>query len=171
MYKIRSMRHDAEAATGAVWATRGDRRVTRLGRFLRRTHVDELPQLWNVVRGEMCLIGPRPERPEIVARLVAEIPDFTDRLVVRPGITGLAQVQLSPDVDLDSVQRKLIVDCWYIHNAGWRLDLKIAVCTFLQLLHVPVAMSHRLCRINRIVNQLSHVPLDSPSATPHRRAA
>ena len=90
MLKIRTMRCDAEVQTGPVWAKANDPRVTGLGRFLRKLHLDELPQLINVAKGEMALIGPRPERPEIVSVLAEEIPGYTDRLVVLPGVTGLA---------------------------------------------------------------------------------
>ena len=94
LHKIRTMRHDCEKATGPRWAVPGDPRITPLGRFLRQTHLDELPQLWNVLRGEMSLVGPRPERPEFVPDLEQAIPHYRDRLLVRPGVTGLAQVQL-----------------------------------------------------------------------------
>ena len=107
MYKIRTMIHDCERLTGARWLTPGDCRVTPIGRFLRATHLDELPQLWNILRGEMSLVGPRPERPEIVPQLERVLPAYRERLRVRPGVTGLAQVQLAPDTDLESVRRKL----------------------------------------------------------------
>src|SRR5206468_10815773 len=110
LYKIRSMAHDCERLTGPRWATAKDPRVTPLGRFLRRSHLDELPQLWNVIRGEMSLVGPRPERPEFVARLERQVPGYRERLGILPGITGLAQVQLPPDEDLDHVRRKVACD-------------------------------------------------------------
>src|SRR5262249_45817197 len=105
IHKLRTMTHECEKTSGPCWSTGRDPRVTRLGRVLRRTHVDELPQLWNVLRGDMALIGPRPERPEIIPHLEINIPHYCDRLLVRPGISGLAQLQLPPDTDLASVKR------------------------------------------------------------------
>jgi lipopolysaccharide/colanic/teichoic acid biosynthesis glycosyltransferase len=129
IYKIRSMTVNAEAGTGAVWAQRNDPRVTLLGGILRRFHLDELPQLFNVLKGEMSLIGPRPERPEFVHLLAEKIPDYTERLAVRPGITGLAQLNLPPDSDLNSVCRKLYLDLQYVRQAGWFLDVRLLLCT------------------------------------------
>jgi lipopolysaccharide/colanic/teichoic acid biosynthesis glycosyltransferase len=95
MYKFRTMGVDAERHTGAVLAAEGDPRVTRVGRFLRKTHLDEIPQLWNVLRGDMSLVGPRPERPELLADLCLAIPFFEERLRhLKPGLTGLAQISL-----------------------------------------------------------------------------
>src|SRR3954471_12705663 len=94
IYKLRTMIHKAESLTGPRWSLPGDPRVTRFGQFLRLTHLDELPQLWNVLRGDMSLIGPRPERPEFVPELEQALPGYRKRLAVRPGVTGLAQVQL-----------------------------------------------------------------------------
>jgi lipopolysaccharide/colanic/teichoic acid biosynthesis glycosyltransferase len=129
MYKIRTMRCDAEAKSGPVWTTVKDPRMTRLGEFLRRFHLDELPQLFNVLRGHMYLIGPRPERPEFVRILTGEIPGYMDRLAVRPGVTGLAQMNLPPDSDLCSVCRKLTLDVHYIRNAGFFLDARALLAT------------------------------------------
>ncbi len=134
MYKIRTMRIDAEAGTGPVWTqVRHDPRVTVLGRALRWLHLDEFPQLWNVLKGEMSLIGPRPERPEFVDVLAQQIPGYLNRLAVTPGITGLAQINLPPDTDVDSVRRKLVLDLDYIHHAGVLLDLRMFLCTFVRL--------------------------------------
>jgi lipopolysaccharide/colanic/teichoic acid biosynthesis glycosyltransferase len=133
MYKIRSMVCDAEQSTGAVWARAVDPRVTRVGRMLRRLHLDELPQLFNVLAGEMSLVGPRPERPEFVQMLANRIPGYVDRLSVAPGITGLAQVNLPPDTDLDSVRRKLYLDLEYVRHGGLWLDLRLLVGTALRV--------------------------------------
>lgn len=135
--KIRSMYQDCERQSGVVWSRPGDPRVTPVGRVLRALHIDELPQLLNVLRGDMSLIGPRPERPEIVAQLERAIPQLHQRLATRPGLTGLAQVQLPPDVGLESVLAKLALDLHYIRNAGPMLDLSILVATALKLFGVP----------------------------------
>jgi lipopolysaccharide/colanic/teichoic acid biosynthesis glycosyltransferase len=127
--KLRTMVEDAEARTGPVWATADDPRETPLGRILRRTHLDELPQLWNVLRGDMSLIGPRPERPVFVEQFKREIPHYTERLAVRPGITGWAQVNHVYDQSVEDVRRKVEFDCEYIQRMGWRIDLKIMVAT------------------------------------------
>jgi lipopolysaccharide/colanic/teichoic acid biosynthesis glycosyltransferase len=134
IYKIRSMTVNAEAGTGAVWAQRNDPRVTVLGGILRQFHLDELPQLFNVLKGEMSLVGPRPERPEFVYLLAQKIPEYSERLAVMPGITGLAQLNLPPDSDLNSVRRKLYLDLEYIRQAGWFLDLRLLLCTSGRLL-------------------------------------
>lgn len=137
IWKVRSMLHDCERQSGARWCQPGDSRITPVGRWLRKTHLDELPQLWNVVRGEMSLIGPRPERPEFVPQLEKAIPLYKQRLLVRPGVSGLAQVQLPPDTDLDSVRLKLAYDLHYIATIGPWLDLRLCWATFLHMLHVP----------------------------------
>jgi len=127
--KLRTMVHNAEAATGPVWAGANDSRITPVGRFLRDTHIDEFPQLINVLLGQMALIGPRPERPEIVQDIEWKIANYRDRLRVRPGITGLAQLNLPPDSDLESVRRKLRHDLYYIHRRSPWLDLRIFCAT------------------------------------------
>jgi lipopolysaccharide/colanic/teichoic acid biosynthesis glycosyltransferase len=137
IYKLRTMRHNCEAASGVRWATTGDSRVTRVGRLLRATHIDELPQLVNVIRGHMSLVGPRPERPEIVAVLVKAIPDYSLRHEVRPGVTGLAQIQLPADTDLENVRRKLALDLVYIRDRTLWLDVRIVVGTLLKIAAVP----------------------------------
>jgi lipopolysaccharide/colanic/teichoic acid biosynthesis glycosyltransferase len=147
IYKIRTMVHNCESSSGARWSTPEDPRVTRLGRFLRRTHIDELPQLWNVLRGEMGLIGPRPERPEFVPALEQAIPHYSDRLLVRPGVTGLAQVQLPPDTDLKSVRRKLAYDLYYVRQFGFWLDLRILICTVFHVAGIPYSMLRELFRM------------------------
>lgn len=134
VYKIRTMRADAEAKTGPVWCTKRDPRVTRVGAIFRKLHLDEFPQLFNVLQGDMVFVGPRPERPEFTQYLIREIPAYVDRLAARPGITGLAQILLPPDSDVEGVRRKLAVDLHYIKHAAWLLDLRIVLCTSLRLL-------------------------------------
>ena len=147
LYKVRTMFHDCERLTGPQWATIQDPRITRVGGWLRHIHVDELPQLWNVVRGDMSLVGPRPERPEIAAHLEHLLPDYKKRLVLRPGLTGLAQVQLPADCDLASVRTKLAHDLYYVHNFSLSLDLRILLCTACRLVGIPFALSNRLLRL------------------------
>jgi lipopolysaccharide/colanic/teichoic acid biosynthesis glycosyltransferase len=127
--KLRTMAHNCEAATGPVWASKDDVRITAVGRFLRMTHLDELPQLWNVLKGEMGLIGPRPERPEIVSRIERDVPRYRERLQLRPGVSGLAQMRVPADTDLESVRLKLAHDLYYIRHLSLLMDLRIAVCT------------------------------------------
>jgi lipopolysaccharide/colanic/teichoic acid biosynthesis glycosyltransferase len=144
LYKIRSMYHDCERQSGPCWSTGRDPRVTPVGRVLRFTHVDELPQLWNVLKGEMSLIGPRPERPEFVPQLERALPRYRERLRVRPGLTGLAQVQAPSDSNLASVRRKLAYDLYYIEAVGPWLDLRILLSTALKMVGVPFPVLRRL---------------------------
>jgi lipopolysaccharide/colanic/teichoic acid biosynthesis glycosyltransferase len=128
LYKFRTMREDAER-NGARFAVKDDDRVTFVGRFLRLTRLDELPQLWNVLRGEMTLVGPRPERPEFVRELSREIPNYLQRLGLKPGLTGVAQVVNGYDNDLESFRRKVAFDLLYLQNCCVWNDLKIIVRT------------------------------------------
>jgi lipopolysaccharide/colanic/teichoic acid biosynthesis glycosyltransferase len=146
IYKIRTMYVDSEVA-GPRWATVRDPRVTPIGGFLRRSHIDELPQLMNILRGEMSVVGPRPERPEFVVQLEKALPRYRERLAVRPGVTGLAQVQLPPDTDLESVRRKLACDLCYIDRMSLWLDLRIIACTAFGLLALPYTASRRLLKV------------------------
>ena len=129
MYKLRTMYTDSEKETGPVWARIDDPRVTPVGRLLRLSHLDEIPQLLNVLKGEMNLIGPRPERPEIVARLSREIADYPKRLAIAPGITGLAQVWSTYDETIDDVRRKVKYDLLYIRQMCLTADLAILLRT------------------------------------------
>jgi sugar transferase (PEP-CTERM system associated) len=129
MYKFRSMRQDAEAKTGAVWARVGDARVTPIGRFLRRMRLDELPQLWNVLIGEMSLVGPRPERPEFVSDLTRNIPFYGQRHAVKPGLTGWAQVRYTYGASTEDAMRKLQYDLFYIKHLSLWLDINIILRT------------------------------------------
>ncbi len=160
MYKIRTMNHNCESESGVCWSQKGDPRVTRVGRFLRATHFDELPQLWNVLRGEMSLIGPRPERPEFVPGLEQAIPCYRVRLAVRPGITGLAQVLLAADSNLDSVRRKLALDLHYIENLSFWLDCRILAGT---VLHV-MGISYAICRLLFLLPDAAPVPASESEA-------
>ncbi len=134
LYKLRSMTTDAEKS-GPQWATMNDPRVTKVGKFLRKTHIDEVPQFWNVLLGEMSLVGPRPERPYYVEKFTQDIPYYPRRLRVRPGITGWHQVKYtSYSETLDDVRDRLRFDFFYIENMSFRLDLEILVRTFFRVL-------------------------------------
>lgn len=127
IYKLRSMYIDAEK-DGHKWASENDARITKVGRVIRNTRIDELPQLINILKGDMSIIGPRPERPEFIQEFLKDIPDFNDRLLVKPGITGWAQVNggysLTP-------KEKLVLDKYYIENEGFKLDLLILLKTII----------------------------------------
>ncbi len=123
VFKFRSMRVDAEHGTGPVWATKNDTRATPVGRFLRRTRLDEIPQLWNALRGDMSMVGPRPERPGFVADLTKQIPFYGQRHVVKPGVTGWAQVRYTYGASVEDALQKLQYDLYYIKNMSVALDI------------------------------------------------
>jgi len=133
MYKFRTMRIDAEAETGPTWAQENDPRITKVGALLRKTRLDEIPQFYNVLKGEMSLVGPRPERPYFVSRFKNEIPMYTRRLRVRPGITGWAQVKWKYDSSLDDVKEKTKYDLFYVENMSLRMDFKILINTIFSM--------------------------------------
>jgi lipopolysaccharide/colanic/teichoic acid biosynthesis glycosyltransferase len=137
IYKFRSMYVNAEHLTGAVWAAREDPRVTRLGRYLRQYRLDELPQLLNVLKGDMNIVGPRPERPSIFSDLREEIEEYPRRQRARPGITGLAQINQQYDTSLDDVRNKVRFDLEYIGRQGLWEDLRIMFRT------IPVVLFRR----------------------------
>ena len=137
IYKFRTMRVDAEALSGAVWATQDDPRVTPVGRFLRQYRLDEIPQLLNVLRGEMNIVGPRPERPTIFAELREHIQEYPQRQRAKPGITGLAQIYHHYDRSLDDVRTKVRFDLEYIRRQSLREDLRIMLRT------IPVILFRR----------------------------
>lgn len=137
LLKFRSMQPDAEAATGAVWSSDHDDRITPVGRWLRRTRLDELPQFVNVLRGEMSLVGPRPERPEFIGELARQMPIYRVRHTVRPGITGWAQIRYRYGNSIEDARQKLEYDLYYITHRNFYLDLLIAVKT------IPVLLSFR----------------------------
>jgi exopolysaccharide biosynthesis polyprenyl glycosylphosphotransferase len=127
--KFRTMHQDAEAEGQALWALRGDPRMTNVGRFLRKTHIDEIPQFWNVLRGEMSMVGPRPERPELVGSLEEQIPFYRARLLVKPGITGWAQVNYGKGASIEGSAEKLEFDLYYIKHRGLLMDIWIILRT------------------------------------------
>jgi len=126
--KLRTMRTDAEKG-GAVWAAAGDSRVTGVGKFLRRTRIDELPQLFNVLAGDMSLVGPRPERPEFIAKLSQQLPLYHERHAVKAGLTGWAQINYPYGASLDDARSKLSYDLYYVKNFNILLDLRIVLQT------------------------------------------
>jgi exopolysaccharide biosynthesis polyprenyl glycosylphosphotransferase len=134
LYKFRTMRADAEADGHSVWAQEHDPRVTRVGRTLRTTHLDELPQLWNVLRGDMSLVGPRPERPELIGMLEQTIPFWGRRLMIKPGLTGWAQIHSGYADDVGSGALKLSYDLWYLRHRTLALDVAICAKTVAGLL-------------------------------------
>ncbi len=134
LYKFRSMYQNAEKLTGPTWADKNDPRITKTGRILRKLHLDEVPQFFNVLKGNMSLIGPRPERPYFVEQLAKEIPLYKRRLKVKPGITGWAQIKHTYDQSIDDVKIKLQYDLFYIENMSLRMDIKIALSTIVHML-------------------------------------
>ena len=170
IFKLRSMIHNCESLTGPRWTIPGDPRVTPVGWFLRRSHIDELPQLFNVLKGEMSLIGPRPERPEFVAELEQVIPDYEQRHAILPGITGLAQVQLAPDTDLENVRRKLVYDLHYVKHLSLWLDMRIIVATGLHMLGVSFASLQRLGVVPAVEPPMT-LAMPEPPRRGHKQAA
>jgi len=134
IYKFRTMLDNAEKHSGPTWATKDDPRVTKLGYWLRKLRVDEVPQFLNVLKGDMSLVGPRPERPHFVEQFSTQIPLYTRRLRVRPGITGWAQVKWKYDTSLDDVKEKTKFDLFYIENASLRMDAKILINTMITVI-------------------------------------
>lgn len=174
IYKLRTMVHRCESLTGARWSLPGDPRITPMGRWLRKTHVDELPQLWNVLFGEMSLVGPRPERPEFVPQLEQAIPHYRSRLLLKPGVTGLAQVQLPPDTDLASVRMKLAFDLYYVRHAGLWLDLRIIMSTALKMASVPYHVLGKVFRLPQreaVENEYRRLQGDSKPLPVHAQTA
>ena len=148
IYKLRTMRYRCEDGTGAVWSTVRDPRVTRVGRILRRLHLDELPQLWNIARGDMCFIGHRPERPEIVEKLLEDVPNYNDRLTVFPGLTGLSQVLQTADTGVEDARTKLRNDKEYQRRECFSLDVRIVVGTAMVILGFARPTVARLLRLD-----------------------
>jgi lipopolysaccharide/colanic/teichoic acid biosynthesis glycosyltransferase len=146
IYKFRTMTDGAERRSGAVWAIPGDPRITNIGYWLRKYHLDEIPQFWNILRGEMSLVGPRPERPEIIGKLVAVVPEYRRRLYAKPGLTGLAQICLGYDSCLEDVKRKIQLDIFYISHLNLFFYLRILIHT------INKVFSSSTIDINRVVS-------------------
>ncbi|HEY3790061.1 MAG TPA: sugar transferase [Urbifossiella sp.] len=145
--KLRTMHHHCERHSGIKWAGKNDERVTRIGRLLRKTHIDELPQLFNVLAGQMSLVGPRPERPEVIKAKGLEqlVPGYQHRHRVKPGVTGLAQVQLPPDSDITSVRYKIVHDLYYVQHYGLMFDLRLMLATAAKALGAKPKLIRRVC--------------------------
>jgi len=129
LYKFRSMVQDAEKKSGAVWAVKNDPRITKFGRFMRNTHIDEIPQFFNVLKGDMSIVGPRPERKKFVEDFKTKIPLYERRLRIRPGITGWAQVRHKYDETFEDVKDKTRYDLFYMNHMSLALDLRIIILT------------------------------------------
>lgn len=158
MFKLRTMVENAADLQPDSWTRQNDPRVTAAGAILRRWHLDELPQLVNVVRGEMALIGPRPETPRIAQRLRRTIPRYDDRHSVLPGIVGLAQINLPPDTDIESVREKLALDLEYIRTSTLSLDLRMLIWSCARLIGLPFESTTRVLGLRRAVRAPSHGP-------------
>ncbi len=173
IFKLRTMIDNCESLTGARWSIPGDPRITPLGWFLRKSHIDELPQLLNVLRGDMSLVGPRPERPEFLPELEQALPTYRQRLQVRPGVTGLAQVQLPPDTDIESVGKKLAHDLFYIRYLNPLMDLKLIFCTAFYALGVPFAILSRVLFVPNSATVEAEMTTQVPKAnnSPRQRVA
>ncbi len=144
--KIRTMHHNCEERSGIKWSQQGDIRITNIGKFLRITHIDELPQLLNVLSGDMSLVGPRPERPEVIQAkgLDQLVPGYRYRLLVKPGVTGLAQLQLPADTDVTSVRYKVVYDLYYVQSQSLFLDLRLLFATVFKAAGVGPRLLRRL---------------------------
>ena len=162
LLKLRSMVRDAEAPGNPVWCSVNDLRITRVGRILRKLHLDELPQLWNVAKGEMSLVGPRPERPEICQNLVDEIDDYHSRHRVKPGITGLSQINLPADQTIEDVRRKQILDLRYIEEANLWLDVRMIMATALRTVGISGEIVIKLMSLSRSEYLQEQVPSNHP---------
>lgn len=149
IWKLRTMCDKAEEKSGVRWSVPGDKRITPVGYVLRRLHIDEFPQLLNVVKGEMSLVGPRPERPEFFPILEQSVHNYAKRLLVKPGVTGMAQVYLPPDEDIGSVRLKQIFDVYYIRHLNLWLDVRLTIATACQAVGVPHGLLRPLLLLPR----------------------
>lgn len=130
VYKFRTMRQDAEKKSGAIWAKKNDPRITPIGNILRFTHVDEIPQFFNILCSEMSLVGPRPERPQLIPKIMEKVPNYTERLLVKPGLAGIAQIVCGYDETIEGVKEKLKYDLIYVRNNSLKADMTILLQTF-----------------------------------------
>lgn len=169
MLKLRTMIDGAAELEPDSWTRHNDPRVTTAGAILRRWHLDELPQLVNVVRGEMALVGPRPETPRIAERLRCTIPGYDDRHSVLPGIVGLAQVNLPPDTDVAGVRNKLALDLEYVGTATLSLDLRMLIWSCARLVGLPFEPTTRFLGLRRDVSEPSHAVAVDPSSAGNRQ--
>lgn len=167
VFKLRSMVCNAEAGV-PVWSSKGDKRITPVGRLLRKLHLDELPQLWNVACGDMSLVGPRPERPEITEELVNHIPHYHRRHQVKPGITGLSQVNLEPDTNVNLTRKKQILDIRYINTTNVWLDLRLVLATALRVLGVPGTLAMNLANLKQKIEHHELVQVGYEFDTPEK---
>ena len=169
--KIRTMRANVEAVSGIQWSQKGDSRITRVGRFLRATHIDEFPQLFNVLLGQMSLVGPRPERPEVIqARGLNQlVPGYRHRLRVKPGVTGLAQVQLPADTDVTSVRYKVVYDLYYVEHQSLMLDVRLIAATLFRAVGAGPKVLRRLFLLpsrRRVADAFYNRIVPPPEAAP-----
>lgn len=153
IFKFRTMRTDAESGTGPVWAKKYDPRITAVGAWLRKYHIDEIPQFLNVLFGHMSLVGPRPERPEIISDILKEIPEYQRRLQVKPGITGPAQVFLGYDTCMEDVRRKIQFDLIYIYNQSVRMQILFLILTFLKIIFNTTTVEINLFNLNLLFRE------------------
>ena len=147
IWRLRTTIEEGENAPGVRRAIGNDPRVTKIGRLLRLTHLDELPQLWNVLKGEMSLVGPQPDRPEFIPILESAIPNYRQRMAVRPGMTGLSQVYLLPGTGIPSVRKKVMFDLHYIRELGPLLDLRLLTATTMLVVGVPRDIVRKALRL------------------------
>jgi len=165
IYKFRSMYTNAEANGKAVWSTDNDPRITRFGSFLRKSHLDEIPQLINVLRGDMSWVGPRPERPVFVGELSKQVRGYKRRLVLKPGLTGPAQICLKPDAHIDDVRKKVRYDWHYVKNVSLRKDITIILGTVPFVFGVRADQMRKLNRARFINNKITTLKKFSASVS------
>ena len=153
IYKFRTMKKQAEQESGAVWATSNDSRITSVGRWLRKYHIDEIPQFINVIRGEMSMVGPRPERPEIIYILMEKVPSYRKRFIMKPGATGPAQIFLGYDSCMADIKRKIQFDSIYIEHRNLRLYFLLLVLTIVKIFSSLLLSQIHFFNLNKTFNE------------------